>query len=413
MEIEQPLSSSSLGICARDFGTLLRQRREAARLSQSELARRARLTRGTVHNIEEGLTEPSPTTLRRLRGLTELRLDAVDLGGAEAGWQLGSWLSPKYDPVALAADMTALLNGPGGTLEQTYQYLDAQSAADWLRYCSEESYVSSFRDKVPAQQLAQTIAGRLGGRGLDINALGVGDGRTETRLVQALLTEVTEQPDLRMYLVDISHPLLVTAFKHAASLLAASRVPVFPVHGNFYEVSRIVPLHYQPPGSTRRRLWTMFGNTFGNLPHEPSLLADLYACTSRGDMLLLDVQLVWAPAEDMEAVRAADPALRRPLPERIVQWLSGPLLRHCRGVRSVRLSVDSNHHCPLPGSYELVIWADVRLERESRRFAAWRIRRYDLHKLAATLGELGWRKVLSHSYGPEPKRMGVMLCERI
>ena len=49
-----------------NFGELLRSRREEAKLSVADLARKTGLVRTTIHNIEQGLTTASPQTLKLL-----------------------------------------------------------------------------------------------------------------------------------------------------------------------------------------------------------------------------------------------------------------------------------------------------------------------------------------------------------
>jgi uncharacterized SAM-dependent methyltransferase len=79
-----------------------------------------------------------------------------------------------------------------------------------------------------------------------------------------------ELPDLRLYLLDISQPLLSEGFKHAADVLYNQHgVSYFAMQANFHHMDRYTQLHYTPERSHRRRLVTMLGGTLGNLDNEP------------------------------------------------------------------------------------------------------------------------------------------------
>ena len=224
------------------FGDLLRARREFALMSVSELARRTGLSRGTIRNLESGRTEPTPETVTRLSSVFELALPTKE--PREERFAPSAWLSPRYDPIKLASDMAQVFSGPGGTLEQTFAYLDPQSAADWYEYSNLPAYVENFRDKIPVDALGRAVVESIGSKTLDLVALGVGDGKSETRLTHEL-AKLLSGPALRMYLLEISHPLLVTAYKHAVAGLPPE-LPVFPIHGNFLDLSRVLPLQQQP-----------------------------------------------------------------------------------------------------------------------------------------------------------------------
>ena len=56
------------------FGEVLRHHREQAGLSRWEVAALAKLSWGTIRNIETGRTAPHPWTVRCLRAVEALRL---------------------------------------------------------------------------------------------------------------------------------------------------------------------------------------------------------------------------------------------------------------------------------------------------------------------------------------------------
>ena len=395
---------------AEHFGSVLAEHRRNAGFSQSRLARMSGLSRGTIANIEAGRTLPAKDTRQRLLRVKQLALP-TDKEEATPSTP-APWLTRLYSPLDMSREMERLLNGPGGTLERTYSYVDPQSARDWYDYANLPEYVAKFRNQFPAKELAAATLSRENHRALDLVALGVGDGMCETELALQLAAKMGKEPDFRCYLLDISHPLLVEAYKHAAGELSGV-APVFPIHGNFHDLRSVIALAVRT--EERRRLWCMIGNTFGNLDHEPRFLTDLAACAQRGDLLLLDLMLVWANPSDRTAILATDPVFLRKLPEPFVHWLTGPLHRYCRGARSINLEVELSLRCPLPGSYQVTFWANVDHARGgTARHQISLVRRYTLSLLSTELRDMGWRTIRQFTYGPdEPQHRGGLLLERM
>jgi transcriptional regulator with XRE-family HTH domain len=393
-----------------NFGELLRRRREEAGLSVADLARKTGVVRTTIHNIEQGLTSASPQTLKLLASVKALRLTELD--NSRDG-SLEAWFTEQYNPMQMVRGMGAVLNGPGGQIEQTLLYLDPQSAFDWYALSNSEQYITAFRSKIPLDKLAERIFKESKGVGLDVDGLGCGDGKTETALMQLLADQMPAPPDLQLYLLDISHVLLSEAYRTALDSLAPRRIPVFAIHGNFNDVSKN-PLLYMHPRSIRRlRLFLMMGYTLGNISDEPWFFRDLAACAQPGDLAVLDFQLARAPADQPEKIRELDPPIRAKRPvASYTDFLSGPLRRHCRGLQGIRLRTELSTHCPVPGSYALENWAAVEKEDEPlRQFLVWRIKRYDLEKLSECLRSLGWNTLHAWKYGPE-KLAAVLLIQR-
>lgn len=399
--VDQPLSTSAEypTLQTPTFGAELRARREAAGFSQAALARRAGIARGTIRNIEEGRTDPSPETLRRLQQVASLHLSA-DPTAPEGAWTPAAHYAPSYAPLSLAADMVAACNAQGGALDQAFLYLDLQGAADWLRYANDGVYVANFRQRLPLEEMARRILKGYSGHGLDVVALGVGDGKDETRLAQHLAALLPAPPDLRLYVVDISHGLLHAAFTHAVDTLGSARVAVLPVHGDFYGLPRYPVLAYRPDGDRRARCWVLLGGTTQNLRDEVAFFRDLHSISRPGDYVLLQAQGGYAAAHDLKAVRAADPALTRSIAAPVERWVTGPLRRHCVGLANVTLRAEVSNHCPVPGSYEIHLQGDVLLASGARRAVlCWRAKRYDPTQLAAAMRDIGWREVSTLQYG--------------
>ncbi|MFO0580535.1 MAG: L-histidine N(alpha)-methyltransferase [Polyangia bacterium] len=366
-------------------GLLLRQRRKAAKLSVRQLAQRAGLSKGTVFNVETGRTAPSPQTLAALARVREMRL-AETAGPRE---RPDCWLPQGYDPLALLMDLRGALNSPGGFLEQTCLYLDHASALDWLAICSAPAYVEANR-ALPLQPMAQALMAEAC-RGLDLVALGPGDGQVEIALCKELCA-ASASPDVHLFLIDISHTLLTVAHRRAREELAPLGVQVESIHGDFHQLGRYHVLNRRT-GSPRRSCYVLLGNTLANLDHEARFVRDVLSSANTGDFMLLDFSLVYADAEDAEAVRRAEPVLNRPLSPSFERWLGGLVQRYSSEVDSFTLGTDVLTECAIPGSYEIGYFADVQLrDGQSRRHYLARARRYDRGKLLAAFARHGWHE---------------------
>lgn len=391
------------------YGQALQRARELAGMSQSKLAELAGLQRTTIRNIERDITRAAPDT--RLRLAKVLRIDFAAGPAPVEPWSPHQHFAPSYAPLQLASEMTAALNAPGGSLDQVFLYLDPQSAVDWMEYSNDAAYVRNFRDRMPLEAAAAIVVRQIGAVGLDVVALGAGDGKSETRLTQHLVDLLPQPPDLRLYLLDISHALLHSAFRYAADSL---HIPIYPIHGDFYELPRYPVLAYRAPHDRRARIWTFIGNTFGNLSDESEFFLDLHACARAGDFAVVHVQTTWAPASDLAAVRAADPASGKAITGIVERWLSGPIRRHCRGLRDLSMSSEVTSRCQISGSYEWQVTATVTLhDGEQRRYVACRFRRYDVGELSGALRDVGWETVETWPFGPEPQRCALLLLRRV
>jgi hypothetical protein len=314
----------------------------------------------------------------------------------------------------MAREMVATLNGPGGQLDQTYLYLDPQSTSDWDRLCNSDRYTTAFRATVPLNKVAERIVKESRGAGLDVDALGSGDGKTETALVQRLADLLPSPPDLRLYLLDISHTLLSAAYRYASDALAARRVPVFPLHGNFNDIARLPVLYYHPAGVRRTRVFALMGYTLANLMDEQRFFRDLAECAQPGDLAYLDVQLVRGSIQRPDELRQLEMKQGQLALPSYADFLAGPLHRHCRGAKKIDLRLDLTLHCAVPGSYEIAFLTDVQMyEGPPKRFMVWRVRRYEPAKLGECLTRIGWDPLQTWSYGPGKENLAaVMLLRR-
>jgi hypothetical protein len=247
------------------------------------------------------------------------------------------------------------------------------------------------------------------GEPLDINALGAGDGRTEVLLCEELLA-LDPELDLRLHLLDISHPLLHAAYEHAKATLG-DRVHVATMHGNFHYLGRFAVLI--PKGSPgRRRIYSLVGHTMSNLDNEVAWVRDHLSLAAPGDFMIVDYSEAYAPPEEAQKVRELDPPLTHGVPGAHMDWVTGPIRRYGRDVADIKVNIELNPYCPMPGSYELATYATVRRrDGSSQRYLLTRVRRYTTQKLRSCLESLGWNWVEQIAYGPTG-RAAVALLRR-
>ena len=383
---------------------MLRDRRLALGMSLEALGLRIGVSASTLKQIESGVRAPSRKTLLLLQKAVELELNLDGFLSKQTAPQvstsLNCFIAPGYEPVKMVMELSEALNGPGGYLEQTSAYLEHQSALQYLRMANEPGYLTAYRVGNPLERVAEVICDNSRGSGIEMIALGAGDSREEVRLVQNIVARM-ELPDLRLYLLDISQPLLSEGFKHAADVLYNQQgVSYFAMQANFHNMDRYTQLHYTPERSHRRRLVTMLGRTIGNLDNEPKFFKyNLIGCHP-GDLLLMDFQLACAPVSDPDAIRRRESVLSggKPPGQRAREdWLSSAIWRHGRDVTDVKFQYGLVSDGAVPGSYSIEVVATVHARgREPRQFSLFRFRRYDLDSLSKCLAELGWDAIAQY-----------------
>lgn len=404
----------------RRFGDVLRQHRDEAGLTQEQLAQFTSLSESLVRKLEKGLKAPSRKTLLALCTVPELKLVPSEITSVatvrENSHRLApNWfVPPSFDSVQMMSELTHQLNSNGGSLEQTYVYLDHKSAIDWIQLCNTPGYTAAFRDRMPHSAIAKRIAELVGPVGLDLIALGPGDGRNEVRLVQHIM-EQGSRPSVRFYLLDASQPLLSYAFKHAVDTFGSDpNIFVCGLQGSFHHLPRYLQLHYSPARAHRRRIYMMMGGTIGNLENEPSFFQSSFSGAAPGDLLLFDVSYPATDSTDPADIERADTAVRQPVPEGHQHWLAGPLRRYCLDFHSVsfRFRLDTNR--PLAGSYGIQFIATVTTHgRQTREFCMWQVRRYQPESLVRCMRGLGWKHVALLPFGgPAGPQKAVFMFQR-
>ncbi len=402
------------GTDCEEFASALKRRREGAGLSRDELASAVGVSSSTIKALELGARNPSKELSRKLRRVLDINPEA---GSTDSSSVLNCWIAPGFSALGLLDSLIATVNGPGGSLEQSNLYLDPLSAAAWCQLVQGRDYHTRFG--ITFRESARAILQLTKGAGLDVVALGCGDGRREVSLVTELVSP-GDLADLRLYLLDISQPLLSEAYTHAAQTLDRFRgVLVTAVQGNFHHLPRYGQLLYRPEASHRRRLVTMLGGTFGNLDNELQYISGALSGFSQGDLFLCDVTRSYTESRERSAIDRADPALRegRQILDdtTAVDFFTGPLRRYQRGP-AARIEV---HHelgpqCVIPGSYQIdqVAIVSRRGERD-RRFVVGRSRRYAAELLGRAMSGIGWSLHHHSEIGqPGSAPMSLLLFER-
>ena len=420
--IVEPQSKEKEALTA--WGADLVQRRQAAGLSRPVLAQRAGISESTLRNVETGRRAPTRTTIMHLQSVPELRIDPSPIGEhipsrrqRAKDFAPNCWLTPEYDALKLHSELTMQLNGRGGHIEQTYLYLDYESAAQWCAIAEQETWTQA-RMAMPLGRVASRIAELAGPVGLDVIGLGCGDGKDEVRLTQCLLEHHSNR-NLRLYLLDISQPLCSLAYRNAAESLGdRSTVSVYAIQGSFHNLQRYTPLLHLPERSHRRRVVCMFGNTFANLQNEIMFVRNSLLGFAPGDFLLIGVPATVAPASDTKQILSRDRRLSGQIPKDQQPTQDRHLLdllrRYIPGIKSIELAPTLDFDvCSIPGSYAADIRASVKLSSgDTKQFSVLYSKRYDQEQLDLKMSKEGWLPVANWRYNEDYHPRLLMLYKR-
>ena len=380
------------------FGQLLRDRRNAVGWSRQELAERAKRSDCTIKFLETAHHRPSRGTLIRLINIKELGLSWSDVPEAVApaqpshrsGAQLNCFIPPSADSLRAISELSALLQGPGGHLEQSSTYLDHQSAAAYLRVCQQSPAYVAMRNQLPLHQVASMIRANIASAPLQVFALGVGDGTLTTRLVQLLLDGKSSFL-INLCLVDISLPLLSHALGSTAALGHCSNLSTWGIQTNLLDLPVHDGLLFQRSPVGGRRLFCMLGGTLADLENEPRFFQHSLFGVRPGDMILLDIPL-----------RKEDCDIQTPsaLSQLHRAWFSGVIQRHCPGASQIDFQLGQAAQGMVPESQIREVLATVRAKGQAdRTFSMYRFRSYDPKRVSELLTSLGWEELSSVVYG--------------
>lgn len=407
---------SALMLDTDEFAELLKERRTQAKLSQRRLARLAGISEPTIRNLEHARHAPGEETLKRLLLIPQLGLSAEQLPTRRKAIiekeleyfnKLNCFVAPEYGLFDLWLDFRRQINTEGGHIEQTYLYLDPEAAYNYLEAANRSPFMASHRVQMPLEPMAASIIRSLDSSTLDIIALGPGDGHQETRFVRHIV-DSCPRLKIRMHLLDISHPMLNVAYKHATDSLGQSEnVFIVQIQANFHNLIAYQQFFYTPTFDKRRRVFIMLGATFANIDNEVRFARHSLGRATKGDMLLVDIDQVRGSTE--AEIRQNDPRLTK-APADLDKWLGGLVRRHCTGARSVSLRPELRLDCVIPESYAVDCIATVEFDKGAPRdIAMARTKRYNLERLSQRLEAEGWECVKTALYGASSPPMSALL----
>lgn len=425
-QIRQLIQDMHLRFAGQSTESIHHKLRAARQHAQINLQQFAQLSGFSVSQIKRAESDDprenskvSQETLLTLCAVPELHLIPKDLlkipRYEEATDDRANFIvTSGFDPMGMHREMKRVLRH-GGSLEQSHVYMEHESANDWMELCNTPGYVSMFRHAFPHREAAKCVAELLGKQGLDLVMLGPGDGKTEVLFVKHVLAE-TENSTLRVYLIDVSQPLLNKAYNHALDALGRdSRVTLWPIQGSFHELARYKSVNASPHTMHRRRVYTMFGNTLANVDNEVTFLKRSFSGAARGDLLIFDAdQAFTLDVHDPAKIKAADPILQGAVPQPFQQWLLGPIRRHCHEeAQRIHLAIEVDANRPVPGSYGTQAVATVHPKSgRSRELVMWNVRRYDLDKLSALVQRLGWTEVGRYAFSSTSRPRSLFVFQR-
>jgi uncharacterized SAM-dependent methyltransferase/DNA-binding XRE family transcriptional regulator len=380
----------------------LKTTRKAAGLTQRRTGELAGVSASTTQMAEMGGGRfPCVDTVERLAYALGVSAAWLAFGDGPASTEFHWWVDPALDAVKMHNDVAALLQGQSAHIEQSYIYVDTAGASNWISYVKQGDYAATV-DSMPLREVAKCVAKQLSGQqvGLDVIGLGAGTAHHEVRLLNHLLS--VDYSDIRLFLLDISHALLSIGYRHAVDALSHCReVSIWAMVGDFHRLPNY--LHVIRSPEKRRRLFTMFGYTFGNLYNEIKFIQNNLSAASYDDLLLLDVTLVRAPVAQAQKLLASEPALSGHRPadfnSRLEEFITEPIRRHLSGIGTIKVKRELNlSACTVPESYAVDMKAVL---PDGRQFSVAYVKRYTIESLAARLAAEGWKLIHEWQYAQD------------
>ena len=404
-----PISNTNVEMTV-SWGLGMHKKRIEKNLDLEYVSSKTGIPVGVLDAFESGKAAPTKEAIFRVLSLECLDFDSASLlrhmnisneSMREHSQKLNCWIPMGPGPVSKIEQLKAMVNDDTDHIEQSYLYIDPASAADW---CS----VSIHKDYDALQSTAQydraaNVAGTLiESPWIDVVALGSGDGRSEVRFVEQLIQSLGRSV-LRLYLVDISHPLLSVAYRQAKSSLGRFETPVFAINADFWDLKLYKELLSSEGSSQRTRLFTMLGHTLSNLDNDLAFLETGLSRARTGDLLLLDFRLSYMQSGSYDQIMASDPAFSQADSLELIklrdQFLTGPFRRYGEPNATIEVFPKLEFDHTIPGSYRVNFRVRIQHEKVERVCSVYFSRRYNQEKLLDTLRIVGWDIVDMWRYG--------------
>lgn len=397
---------------------MLRDRRDAARLSRAALGRRCKLSDGTIKLIEMGRRPPSRQTLIRLIAVKELGLswgDVAWLGGEsprikpasvaeERASCLTCLVAPRCDPLRLELELRHFFQGAGGHIEQWAAYHDPHSALAYLATCNQGTS-AMLRAGYPVVKIGESVAQHAGCSALRLVALGAGAGALELRLAQYLHQEAGVH-DLEVGMIDVSAPLLCAALDAAADAFPTGRVRCWGLLSSFAHLPELTAVYADTGPRPRRRVFLLLGEALGDLEDERRFFQHHLQGAQPGDLLVVDFLHAVNPAE-------RDPLLVSGLSPHQESWLLGIGRRYWPERFHAELTLTLDRYAALPGGYAVEVRARAHGNNaEHKDFSLYRFKRYEPQSLIDTLRSCGWETLTTIPLEAARYRAAALVCRR-
>ena len=385
---------------AESFGSRLSFRRHALKMSQRALGTASGVGHATIQALERGSGLPTIKTVEALA--TALHISPGWLGFREGNSQAVTLdVAADFDPVAILSQVQEAIsrNKP---IEQSAKYLDQRGVRYWLEVVRNQA---AFVEKMPLLQIAQEIA--LASRGLPVDVVGLGCGTAEHEIALARLLNGLSVPT-RLALIDISVYLLIAGYQQARQTLREYAIDISALVGDIYHFPKHSESLLGSPVK-HRRVFCLFGYTFGNLRQEEDLFQRALAepASRPGDLLLLDITLARPNPETEPSLNNERSAEFRALMEGFV---SSPIHSIIGTANSVvvepRLEPGK-----LPGSYVINLYGRYQIGHETRFQSLAVVMRYDAGSLSRYLEQQGWRVLNQYSY--DGSAAAILMCQKV